>query len=77
MGTRPETKILHAIRDALRYSGWLVIRHTAGLGSYAGLPDLQAIKDGRVVMVEVKTPKGRLSQRRRRPFARAWQAGGR
>lgn len=75
MSTQPETKILHAVRDALRYSGWLVIRHTAGLGSYAGLPDLQAIKDGRVVMVEVKTPKGRLSDAQA-AFSRAWQLAG-
>ena len=40
-----------------------------------GLPDLQAIKDGRVVMVEVKTPKGRLSDAQA-AFSRAWQLAG-
>jgi len=56
-----ESDIQAAIRDYLRWTGWFVIRHHQTLGSHKGLADLQAIKGGRVVMIEVKTSRGRLS----------------
>ena len=58
----PETVIQNAIRDLLRLDGWLVIRHQQGMGSYLGLSDLSAIKDGRTIYIEVKTPTGRQSE---------------
>lgn len=59
---QPESLILGAVRQFLQLGGWLVIRHQQGLGAYKGFPDLTAVKDGRTVYVEVKTPTGRLSE---------------
>ncbi|MBP2635528.1 MAG: hypothetical protein H6Q72_1435 [Firmicutes bacterium] len=57
-----ETDIQNAIREYLLWNGWYVIRHHQSLGSLKGLSDLTAIKDGWTVYVEVKTPKGTLSE---------------
>ena len=59
---QPESLILGAVRQFLQLGGWLVIRHQQGLGAYKGFPDLTAVKDGRTVYVEVKTPTGRQSE---------------
>ena len=56
-----ETKIQNAVRTALRRDGYYVIRHQQGLGAHRGLSDLTAIKDGRTIYVEIKTPTGRQS----------------
>jgi hypothetical protein len=57
-----ETEIQSAIRDFLRWRGWFVIRHQQSLGSHKGLSDLTAIKHGRTVYIEVKTPNGAQSE---------------
>ena len=57
-----ETDIQNAIREYLRWRGWFVIRHQQGLGCHKGLSDLTAIKNGRTVYIEVKAPKGKLSE---------------
>lgn len=66
-----ETKIQKQIIDALFGLGWLVLRnhaqgvkYTGGRGKNpsAGIPDLLAIKNGKYVWIEVKTPKGKLSK---------------
>lgn len=57
----PETVIQNQVREALRFDGWYVIRHQQGLGSHAGLSDLTAIKDGRTIYIEIKTPSGHQS----------------
>lgn len=68
-GSKPkgptETEIQNAIRDHLRWHGWFVIRHQQGLGCHKGLSDLTAIKDGRTVYIEVKTPRGSQSEAQR------------
>ncbi len=51
-----ETDIRRQLRDYLKMKGWFVYHNLAGLGSYAGLSDLVAVKDGRVVHIEVKRP---------------------
>jgi hypothetical protein len=45
--------------EALRAYGW-VVRDTSRVGQ--GFPDLLIAKRGRTVLVEVKTPKGRLEE---------------
>ena len=70
-----ESDIQAAIRDWLRWHGWYVVRHHQTLGSHKGLADLQAIKGGRVVMIEVKTGRGRLSQDQVQ-FAADWEDHG-
>jgi Holliday junction resolvase len=72
-----EGEILRAVRDYLRVEGWLVIRNQQGLGSYKGLPDLTAIRAGQVVWVELKTPRGHLSEDQERFRADIEQHGGR
>lgn len=39
-----------------------MIRNQQGLGSHKGMADLTACKQGMVVFIEVKTPKGYLSE---------------
>ncbi len=72
---QPETVVLRAVRSCLQAAGWYVIRHQAGLGTHPGLADLQAVRGGRVVMVECKTAKGRLSEAQKR-FAHDWRRAG-
>lgn len=57
----PETIIQNQVREALRMDGWYVIRHQQGLGSHLGLSDLTAIKEGKTIYIEIKTPTGKLS----------------
>ncbi len=57
-----ETIIQNEVREMLRFDGWYVIRHQQGLGSHLGLSDLTAIKDGKTIYVEIKTPKGYQSE---------------
>ena len=50
-----EEKICQAARDC----GWLVLKLTSP--SRRGAPDRMLIRDGDVVFLEIKTPKGKLS----------------
>lgn len=61
-----ESDIRKQIQDYLRWTGWTVFYHLQGLGSFRGLSDLQALKDGRSVFIEVKTPRGRQSEHQKR-----------
>ena len=58
-----ETEIRGQLREFLEWQGWFVFYHLQGLGSYPGLPDLQAVKGGRTLYIEVKRPGGRQSTR--------------
>ena len=57
----PETMIKKEVKDWLKLHKWFVFHLLAGLGAYAGAPDLIAIKDGIVLFIEVKTKEGKLS----------------
>ncbi len=60
--TQPETYIRKAVVDALRLAGWFVYYNmNFGIGQHKGLADLTAMKDGRVVYIEIKTATGRQS----------------
>lgn len=61
----PETIIQNQVREALRMDGWYVIRHQQGLGSHPGLSDLTAIKGGRTIYIEIKTPRGYQSEKQK------------
>ena len=62
-----ERQIQRQIVDYLQLNGWLTIQTYLGstrggsVWMQKGMPDLCAIKDGRHIWLEVKTPKGRLS----------------
>ena len=57
-----ESDIQAAIKEYLQWHGWFVVKIHQSLGSYKGIADLYALKDGRHVWIEVKTEKGRLSE---------------
>lgn len=57
-----ESDIQRQIKEYLQWHGWYVIKIHQSLGSYRGIADLYALKDGQHVWIEVKTPKGRLSE---------------
>ncbi len=73
---QPESYILAAVRDALRMQGWSVIRMQQGLGCHKGMADLCAMKDGRTLWVEVKTPTGRQSEHQKAFEAMVKACGG-
>jgi len=57
-----------AITDALRACGWLV----ADTSRLKGFVDLVAQKPGRTVLVEVKTPRGKLTEAQVRLSEQGW-----
>jgi hypothetical protein len=57
-----ESKLKFVVKDYLKLKGWFVFHNLAGLGVYPGIPDITAIKTGHVVFIELKTPKGKLSE---------------
>jgi len=71
-----ETDIRRQIQEYLRMTGWFVYYNLAGLGSFPGLSDLVAIKNGRTVHIEVKTPRGRQSERQKQFQQRLEESGG-
>lgn len=56
-----EGDIKRQLKDYLSINGWFHFPLTAGLGSYKGIPDRIAVKDGRVLFIEVKRPGGKQS----------------
>lgn len=74
-GEPTEKEIQNDIRRYLQLRGWYVIRIQQGMGAHKGLSDLIAVKDGRVVFAEIKTPRGRLSEYQRE-FEQALAAHG-
>jgi Holliday junction resolvase len=56
-----ESDILKQVRDYLKMTGWFIIRNQQSMGSHKGLSDLTAIKNGKVIWIEIKRPGGKLS----------------
>lgn len=75
MKITPETAEKAAIKDYLWVKGYFVYPNTQGLGCYKGLPDLTAIKDGRVIQIEVKVGGNKQSGNQLR-FQEDWGAHG-
>lgn len=75
-GKNPETAISNAVRDCLRAHGWFVVRIQQGLGCHKGISDLVAMRNGRTVWIEVKTPRGRQSDHQLAFEAAVLEAGG-
>ena len=57
-----ESDIQRAIMQYLRMCGWFVVKIHQSMGSYKGIADLYAIKNGSGVWIEVKTPAGKQSE---------------
>ena len=75
MGAK-ESEVRKAVQQYLQLTGWFVYYCLQGLGSYPGLSDLVAVKGGRVVHLEIKTPKGKQSDRQKAFQADLERAGG-
>ena len=48
-------------REYLRILGWFIFPILQGLGAYKGITDFIAVKDGRVLFIETKSPTGTQS----------------
>jgi hypothetical protein len=55
----PETIIRKDIVKYLRGEGWFVFHNLQGLGCFPGISDLTAMRGGRIVWIEIKTPTGK------------------
>lgn len=56
-----ESQIQAEIKQYLQIKGWFVYKNHQSLGSYKGIADLTAIKNGQVLWIEVKTTRGKVS----------------
>ena len=70
-----ESEIRAQVKEYLQWQGWFVFYHLQGLGSYPGLPDMQAVKDGRTIYIEIKRPGGRQSAKQKK-FQQELEAAG-
>ncbi len=50
-----------SVRQALHLAGWFTVPIKAGLGTYKGLADLYAIRNGRQIWIEIKCGNDKLS----------------
>ena len=57
-----ESEIQRQIKEALQWRGWFVVKIHQSLGSYRGIADLYALRDGQHVWIEVKTDRGVQSE---------------
>jgi len=55
-----EKDVKRQVRDYLRIRGWFVFHVWQGGMSFKGISDLIAIKNGKVLFIECKSPKGQL-----------------
>ena len=58
----PEKQVQNSVVAQLRLHGFMVVRNQQGLGHVKGRPDLEAYKNGTVIFIECKAPRGRLSE---------------
>lgn len=58
-----ESDIRKQVQDYLRWKGWFVYYNLQGLGCYPGLSDLVAVKAGRIIHIEMKTSRGKQSDK--------------
>ena len=70
-----ESEIQAQVREYLRWSGWFVVKIHQSMGSYKGIADLYAIRKARHVWIEIKRPKGKLSEHQEK-FKRDIEAAG-
>ena len=57
-----EAELLDTLRQAARMSGWLTYHALRSEGSEPGLPDLIMVRDGRLLLWELKSATGRVSK---------------
>ncbi len=64
--TTPEGAIKKAVKQYLTLQGWFIFPILQGLGAFKGISDFIAVKNGRVLFLEIKTPMGTLSENQQR-----------
>jgi Holliday junction resolvase len=57
-----ESDVQRTIKEWLQWHGYFVIKIHQSLGSVKGIADLYALKDGVHYWIEVKMPRGKLSE---------------
>lgn len=57
-----ENDIKRQCKDYLSAKGYFHFHILQGMGSYKGIPDIIAIKDNRVLFLEIKRPTGKQSE---------------
>ena len=70
-----ETEMKKAVKEYLRMRGVFFYHNLAGMGVYAGIPDITAISKGVAYGIEVKARKGKQSENQKQ-FQRDWEAAG-
>ena len=56
-----EKQFLQQVKDLARLRGWQTYHNLNARGSDPGFPDLVLVRDGRLLFIELKTEKGRIS----------------
>lgn len=69
-----ESKLQKKVRLYLKRKGWLVVK--LSLTSLSGWPDLECIKDGRTVRIEMKAPGKKLEELQKYRHAQIKEHGG-
>lgn len=57
-----ENDVKKQIKDYLDIKQYFHFHIMQGMGAYRGIPDRIALKDGRILFIEAKSPKGRQSE---------------
>ncbi|MBA7569206.1 VRR-NUC domain-containing protein [Candidatus Atribacteria bacterium 1244-E10-H5-B2] len=71
-----ENDIKHQVKSYLNIKGWFNFHILQGLGAFRGIPDMIAVKAGRVIFLEIKKPGGKLSEHQQRFKETMGGAGG-
>ena len=72
----PETSTKYAIKDYLNLKGVFNWYNLAGMGAMKGIPDMFALHKGVLYGIEVKAPKGKVSDHQADFLVRLNRAGG-
>ena len=57
-----ENDVKKQVKDYLSVKGYFHFYMLAGMGAYKGIPDIIAIKNNRVLFLEIKRPSGKQSE---------------
>ena len=66
---QPEAGLKKSVRQYLQWNKWYVVNIQGGIFGTKGVSDLIAMRDGRVLFLEIKTETGKLSDHQKE-FAR-------
>ena len=72
----PEALLTRSVRSLLNTVGIFHWKVWQGMGSAPGVPDIIGIHKGRMIAIELKAPKGKLSDAQQQFIDRINEAGG-